>query len=288
VITNHYESSSVFLNSVKNKVFYLDNNVLYRAIGLNGESRKKRIREFLSKCKSAGQIFKVSKFTEKEFKETIKHHIRSLQKVPFRKINYNLFSKYSLDPSIYEYYHKWKANRSTYSFDLFTAHLYSELDFFLKQFSIELVYSFPFDESGKEEQKIIEEYKAEISSAKGYGNEQSHYFDAVNTFLIEKLRRSNQNSITDTKFFFVSTDQKLRAWDFSRNDFQPVALIPSQWMAILLKYFSRTDNDYASFISFLKLKTNQPIVNEDCLQTILAGISELTEDFEKQSSILKE
>jgi hypothetical protein len=287
VITNHYESSSIFLNSIKNKVFYLDNNVLYRAIGLNGDSRKKRIREFLRKCKSAGQTFKVSKFTEKEFKETIRHHIRSLQKVPFRKINYNLFSKYSLDPSIYEYYHKWKASRTTYSFDLFITHLYSELDSFLKDFKIELVYSIPFEESGKEEQKIIEKYKDEISSAKGYGNEQSHYFDAVNTFLIEKLRNGNQNSITDTKYFFVSTDQKLRAWDFSRNDYQPVALIPSQWMAILLKYFSRTDNDYASFISFLKLKTNQPIVNEDCLQTILAGISELTEDFEKQSSILE-
>ena len=286
VITNHYDSSAVFLNSIKNKEFFLDNNVLYRAIGLNGSNRQNRILAFLNKCKKSGQKFKISCYSDKEFKETIKHHVKRLQKVPFKKINYSLFSKYTIDPSIYEYYHKWKATRTTYSFDLFTSHLLSELDDFKKKFNVETVYKVPFDEKDKNDAKIIKAYQDEIASEKGYGYEQSHYYDAINTYLIEKLRGSNKNSISDTKFFFVSTDQKLRNWDFSRNDFQPVALIPSQWMAILLKYFSRTENDYSSFISFLKLKTNHPIVSSDNLQTILAGISEITEDFNKQESIL--
>lgn len=286
VITNNQESSAVFLNSIKNKTFFLDNNVLYRAIGLNGDNRQNRIITFLNKCKSAGQEFKISKYSEKEFRETIKHNVKLLQKVPFKKINPNLFSKYSLSPSIYEYYHKWKANRATYSFDLFTTHILSELDNFKKKFNVETLYKIPFDEQGKDDLKIIWDYQAEIGSIKKYGYEESHYYDAVNIYLIEQLRGQNNNSITDTKFFFVSTDQKLRGWDFSRNNKQPIALIPSQWMAILLKYFSRTENDYTSFISFLKLKTNQPIINEDNLQTILAGISEITEDFGRQETIL--
>jgi hypothetical protein len=286
VITNHQESSAVFLNSIKHKVFFLDNNVLYRAIGLNGDNRQNRIITFLNKCKSAGQEFKISKYSEKEFRDTIKHNVKLLQKVPFKKINPDLFSKYSLNPSIYEYYHKWKANRTTYSFDLFITHILSELDNFKKKFNVETLYKIPFDEQGKEDVKKIQEYQAEIGSIKKYGYEESHFFDAINIYLIEKLRGQNNNSITDTKFFFVSTDQKLRGWDFSRNNKQPIALIPSQWMAILLKYFSRTENDYSSFISFLKLKTNQPIINEDNLQTILAGISEITEDFERQEAIL--
>lgn len=286
VVNNHYESASLFLNSIKNKIFYLDNNVLYRAIGLNGEDRQKRILTFIEKCQKSGQKFKISKYSEKEFKDTVKHNVKLLQKVPFKKINYNLFSKYSLSPSIYEYYHRWKANRSTYSFDLFTSHIFSELENFNKKYNVEIDYKIPYDESGKKELKIIENYKNEIASAKGYGNDQSHQFDAINTFFIEKLRGSNCYTITDTKYFFVSTDQKLRKWDFSRNDFQPIALIPSQWMAILLKYFSRTDDDYASFISFLTLKTNQPIIDEDDLQNILSGISEITEDFKKQETIL--
>ncbi|MBC8753981.1 hypothetical protein H2O64_04815 [Kordia sp. YSTF-M3] len=286
VITNNQESSAVFLNSIKHKVFFLDNNVLYRAIGLNGENRQNRIITFLNKCKSAGQEFKISKYSEKEFRNTIKHNVKLLQKVPFKKINPDLFSKYSLNPNIYEYYHKWKSNRMTYGFDLFITHILSQLDNFKKKFNVETLYKIPFDEQGKEDVKKVQEYQAEIGSIKKYGYEESHFYDAINIYLIEKLRGQNNNSITDTKFFFVSTDQKLRGWDFSRNNKQPIALIPSQWMAILLKYFSRTENDYSSFISFLKLKTNKPIINEDNLQTILAGISEITEDFERQETIL--
>ena len=287
VVNNHYDSSAVFLDSIKNKIFYLDNNVLYRAIGLNGENRQKRILAFIEKCISSGQKIKISKFSLDEFKATIKHNIKLLQKVPFKKINYNLFNKYSIDPSIYEYYHKWKSSRSTYSFELFTTHIFNELDSFFKKNNIEIDYKIPFDENGKEEIKLIENYKIEISIAKGNGFEQSHQFDALNTYLIEKLRGENKNTITDTKFFFVSTDQKLRNWDFSRNNYQPIALLPSHWMAILLKYFSRTNDDYSSFISFLKLKTNQPIISEVDLNTILSGISELTEDFKKQEKILE-
>jgi CRISPR/Cas system-associated endoribonuclease Cas2 len=286
VINNHYESSDIFLKSIKDKIFYLDNNVLYRAIGINGENRKNRITTFIEKCILAGQGFKISLFTEKEFKETIKHHIKNLQKVPFKRINYRLFSKYSLNPSIYEYYHKWKTNRAAYGFDLFTTHLFSELEAFKKKYNVETVYKIPFDPKAKEPGKRILEYQDEIAAAKGYGYEQSHYFDAINTYLVETLRGQNQNSITDTKYFFVSTDQKLRDWDFARNEFQPIALIPSQWMAILLKYHSRSSNDYSSFLSFLRLKTNTPVIKEDDLQTVLAGISEITEDFEKQESIL--
>jgi hypothetical protein len=84
----------------------------------------------------------------------------------------------------------------------------------------------------------------------------------------------------------VSTDQKLRNWDFSRNESQPMALLPSQWMAVLLRYFSRTDDDYRSFVSFLRLRQEESIIQEDKLQLILAGISEITEDFDKQSAIL--
>jgi hypothetical protein len=286
VVNNHHESSAVFLNSIKNKIFYLDNNVLYRAIGLNGENRQRRILTFIEKCIASGQKIKISKFSQDEFKATIKHNIKALQKVPFKKVNYNLFNKYSIDPSIYEYYHKWKSNRSTYSFELFTTHIYNELETFFKKYDVDIDYKIPFDVNGKEELKVIDNYKIEIARAKGNSFEQSHQFDALNTYLVEKLRGENKNTITDTKYFFVSTDQKLRNWDFSRNNYQPTALLPSHWMAILLKYFSRTNDDYSSFISFLKLKTNQPIINENDLNTILSGISELTEDFKKQETIL--
>ncbi len=85
VITNHQESSAVFLNSIKHKVFFLDNNVLYRAIGLNGDNRQNRIITFLNKCKSAGQEFKISKLFREKITDTIKHNVKLLQKFPLKK-----------------------------------------------------------------------------------------------------------------------------------------------------------------------------------------------------------
>lgn len=64
IINNHYESSDLFLRSIKEKIFFLDNNVLYRIIGINGENRQKRMLTFLNKCYQSGQKFKISKYTE--------------------------------------------------------------------------------------------------------------------------------------------------------------------------------------------------------------------------------
>lgn len=286
LLSNNINNTNLLLNSFRNKSFYLDNNVIYRAIGINGEDRKNRTTTFLKKCKDSGQNFFVSKYTINEFKETIKHHVNLLQKVPFGKINPYLFRRYAVNPSIYEFYHLWRQNRATYSFDLFHAHILGLYKSFLTQFSVVEDYKIPFDEKDVSVLSQIETYSQEIKEYKGKGSDESHLFDAKNTYLIEQKRGTNNQSISDTKFYFVSTDQKLRNWDFSRSDSQPLALLPSQWMAVLLRYFSRTDDDYRSFVSFLKLRQEDPIIQEDKLQLILAGISEITEDFDKQSAIL--
>lgn len=287
MLSNDISNENILLKSLRNKVFYLDNNVIYRAIGINGEDRKNRILTFLRKCKESGQSFVVSKYTINEFKATIKHHINQLQRVPFGKINPHIFRKYAVNPSIYEFYHQWRKERTTYGFDLFSGHIQGLYQSFLTSFNVQEDYKIPFNEKDEKVSVTIETYKQEIKNYKGKGNDESHNFDALNTYLIEQKRGTNNISISDTKYYFVSTDQKLRNWDFGRNDCQPLALLPSQWMTVLLKYFSRTDDDFKSFVSFLRLKQEEPVISEDKLQVILAGISEITEDFEKQSAVLE-
>ena len=48
MITNKRETN-LKLSDLRKKVFYLDTNILYRAIGINGEDRKKRTLQFMSK-----------------------------------------------------------------------------------------------------------------------------------------------------------------------------------------------------------------------------------------------
>lgn len=287
LMSNDVEKASVLLKAITNKVFYLDNNIIYRAIGLNGKQRQNRILNFLSKCTNSGQKLIISKFTYEEFRSTIKYHIKNLRSVGFSKINPKLFSKHSLRSGLYSYYHEWRGNKSTYAFDLFEAHIKSLYDQFKKEYRIDEDYKIPFDVDEPDIKRTLLDYESALSTFKDNNNSEINRYDALNIYLIERKRKLDNKDIRHTKFFFVSTDQKLRNWDFSRNNNQPIALLPSQWMAILLKYYSRTDNDYDSFVSFLRLPGAKPILAETDVNIVLSGISEITEDFERQETLFE-
>ena len=289
-ISNDINLADSGLEAISKKYFYLDNNIIFRAVGLNGEFRKNRTLTFLRKSMQNGQKLFISRFTIQEFKETISYHIGLLQKVPFGKINPLLFTKYAIKPTIYEFYHQWRVGKSAYGFDLFLAHIKLLYQKFVKEFEIIEDYKIPFDETDDTAVKKIEKYTSEIGGFKGNDNsyDGSNRYDALNTYLVEERRGANNITISDTKYYFLSADIKLRNWDFSRGNMQPIALLPSQWMGIILKYFGRTDDDYKSYIQFLQISKDVSIINEDKLQIILAGISEMTEDFQKQEDILKQ
>jgi hypothetical protein len=223
----------------------------------------------------------------KEFKSSISHHISLLKKVSFGKIDPQLFRKYSINPGMYEFYHTWRQGRTQQSIDLFEAHIHGLYKTFISAFDVKEEYSIEYDEKDEEVLSKVQQYQVEIKEFKGRGSDESHMYDAQNTYLVERKRGNNNISIADTKYYFVSTDQRLRKWDFGRNESQPLALLPTQWMTILLRYVSRTTDDYKSFVSFLRLKQEEPIIQEDELQAVLAGISEMTEDFDRQAAILE-
>lgn len=287
LVANHSSGDNTYLASLRNKYFYLDNNILYRAIGINGETRKRRTNIFLKKCIDSGQQIVISKYSKNEFLATIDYHIGQLKKVPFGKINPKLFSKYCISPSFYEFYHTWRDGRLTYGFDSFYAHIISEYENLIRIYKITEDYKIPFDESSLEDRSKIDAYKEEIKSWKGYGYDDSHLFDAQNSYFIEKKRGLNDKNIQDTKFYLITTDQKLKNWDDNHSNNQSLTMLPSHWMGLLLKYFSRTDDDFKSFVSFLKLKQHENVIDENNLQIVLAGISEITEDFKRQSTVME-
>ena len=105
---------------------------------------------------------------------------------------------------------------------------------------------------------------------------------------IEFLRNGYYNNIFDCKYYFISADQLLRKWDYTQNNSIPIVLLPSQWMSILLRYLTRTSDDFKSFVSFLNINNAEKGISNENLQLILNGISEITTDFTQQSSIISE
>lgn len=279
-------SEDVLSKALKTKIFFLDNSLIYRALGINGETRKKRTLSFLNKCKESGQKFVISKYTREEFFNTVNFHLKQLNSsTPFGQINPQIFKRYANGDGFYQFYHEWRNGRVNYGFDLFKTYIHNLYKELVNKFDILEDFNVPFSE--QEEPAIIEIYKNEIQAIKRTKKNEPHLMDARNMYWIECARKNNNIDISSTKYYFVTSDQKLQYWDGQHSVNQPLTLLPSQWMGLLLKYVSRSSDDYKSFISFMNLPKEDSTLSEDELQSIMAGISEMTEEFSKQESIIE-
>ena len=160
--------------------------------------------------------------------------------------------------------------------------MYKEL---VKQFEIDEDFKVPFND--REEPSIITTYRDEIQTVKRTKRMEPHLMDARNMYWIECVRNGNNIDVASTKYYFVTSDQKLQLWDKNHSVDQPLTLLPSQWMGLILKYVSRSSDDYKSFISFMNLPKDNSVITDDELQSVMAGISEMTEEFSKQESIIE-
>lgn len=284
------------LNNLKNKIFYLDANVIFRALGINGDDRKARTITFLKKIVELNTGLLISKFSEEEFNKTINFYIDRLRRNQVRgKISPRIFQKkfFKHSSEIYDFYYKWAYKKSNMSLELFKAHILSLYEKFKDEYSITIDYRIPFDENEEKTQDQIRDIASNISSYKsshngfGLSNYNSHFVDASNIFLVETKRGDKYINIFDTKYFIISTDQYLRKWDYQRSTRTPIVILPSQWLSILLRYVNRTDDDYKSFVSFLNLPNADFVIESDKLNSILIGISEITQNFEEQEKLVE-
>lgn len=289
MLTNKNGSSSIHLENLKNKSFYLDTNIIYRALGINGENRQKRSQTFLKKFSDSGEKIIISQTTEKEFKDGIKGHVDRIRKYDSPRVNSKLFQVVEVQRDIYNFYHKWRIGKTNFNLDLFIAEIYSIYDHFKKEFKIEVDTRKPFDIKDKKTDELLKDYTSSISTFKQKEGTEiigSATIDAENILWIEMKRGNKIQNIFDTKFFFISTDQGLRRWDYQREEKTPLVLLPSQWMSILLRYLNRTEDDFKSFVNFLNLKNNEVLINSERLHVVLSGIAEMTSSIEYQQTIL--
>lgn len=283
--------NSFQLQYLKNKSFYLDTNIIYRALGINGETRKKRTETFLRRCSETNIKLFISKYNEKEFIDSIKYYITRMKAYGGRRVSPKLFSRYSDNYDIYDFYYKWREKRSSTNFNIFHNYILALYDKFKKKNNISVDYKIPYNEKSKDVMSIITSYSEEIFNLKKHSEDtdvnDSCVMDAKNIFHLEQKRDSHYLNLSDTKFFFISNDQMLRKWDFLRSDYVPIVLHPSQWLSIILRFISRSVDDYKSYISFLNLRQVDSHFDNERLFIVFSAISELTEDFKTQEELVE-
>lgn len=279
-------NTSITLESLRNKRFYLDTNIVYRALGINGELRKKRTISILKKFQSVGETLHISQVTNNEFKNSVKYHCEVIKRYGNPNVNPKLFEEISeYHKDFYTSYQEWRVSKINNSVDLYEADLLVRFDNFIKAYNIEVETFAPYDKSDDEVRNIISDYTKGILSYKHHKYENKAKHDAKNILWIECKREKQPTSIFEANCFMLSSDHRLQCWDYSRSSNVPAVFLPSQWLSITLRFLARTNDDFSSFVSFLNLPHNERLMDNDQLLVVLSGISEYASNYESQSRI---
>lgn len=278
---------------IKTRDIYLDTNIIFRALGINGESRKKVILAFIKKCKQASIKLYITHNTRKEFFDTINYYVNQMQHLKKGTIFPGAYDQIT-DYNIFSFYEEWYRNHANTSLKYFITYINSQYMEFVKEFCIEddamipaSIYNSSIFKAERNnysasiknvKQKINDDYTPEDYR---YTQRDSH--DATVVRYIELLRiKTNAKDI-----FLVSSDKALRLWDMNRtNSIYPVVIYPSQLFLILLKTCGRSENDYDCFVNFINIRPTSKQVSPENAHAIISGISSITEDIKTQKYLV--
>jgi hypothetical protein len=286
-------ANKISMQGISNKEFYLDTNIVYRAIGINGEERKQLTLRFLNICIEHKIELKITIYTEEEFNKSLEYHVKQIDKYNGAYNNEVLYKKYKKGKDIFNKYCEWRCGRVNIDAKMFEQHIKAEFREFLKKSQIKIDYADKLDLTNENIVKKIEELSLSIGAFKHSNYELSDQIDAQNILFIrekrDKRRNSSKNNVMGIKEFFISTDQKLRFWEqHNIEGGQPVTFLPSQWLSIILRFGTRTKDDFKSFVSFLNMKNNNSELSAESLNIVLDSISELTQDISLQTCLAEE
>lgn len=276
---------------LNDKSFYLDTNIIFRALGLNGSKRQQRILQFFDKCKETRQKILISAYSVQEFRNSLKFHSNKIEE--YKEINSKVFSEYSFEEDFYKTYFQWKTQNQYLGIDSFITKINNEYIDLIEKYCIEI--ETKYLEDNPENQETIYHYGQSIEKTKreikkgiifyDFETPERSVFDAKNILYIEHVREKEAKKNIPINYL-ISADHYLIDWDRERPRKTPIVLLPSHWLAVLMKYSNRTSDDYKSFISFINLPGKSCSFNNDKLGAILEGIGRITQDEVMQEVIL--
>jgi hypothetical protein len=286
--------NTYIVRTMKEREIYLDTNIIFRALGLNGVHRKKVIDAFLSKCKQAKINIKISRFTKNEFRQTVDYYVQKITEFPRGKVFRGAYERLT-DYNLFSFYSDWASSHNGLSISYFRSFIDSLYATVLKTYSIiddeETPYAlYNSDEFQKEREKYagaIYETKNKHDNTWDLSDIPSTGQDKHDASVIRLIELYRENIDVPSKIFFVSSDKILRYWDMTRNNKYPVVIYPSQLFLILIKMCGRSSNDFDSFVSFINIRSHKQQLTSDKANIIISAISSITEDMNSQEYLVQ-
>lgn len=290
--------SDAFKGIFNQKVFYLDANIIFRLMGLNHESRRRVIDTFIKKCKEQKVRVRITNHTRQEIADTIEYHVKGIRHLlrntsPLQPKAVRDMSTTIVNQSFYQAYYDWCLD------PINTYNDYQNFEHHLKKQANEILYQFEQKDFESFAETDKQHFSTLVDSLSEYKKE--HHRKAydeniktdVNNFLFvsscnEKTKGSDFLSIHN---YLISADHTFGDWAKEiKPGSIPVVILPSVWYSIMLQYSGRSDDDYASFTSFLNfsLSNNDSSENSDRKLDILKRVITLDERADIKSEIIYE
>lgn len=270
-------------NIFSNKILYIDTNIIYYCLGVNGEDYKKANEMVLDKCKIAKQQLRITEATETEFTNTLKHYVEEIKKYESGLVK-RIYCKYIKNKDVYLFYLEWKKTRKKYDTpEYFQRYMINQYAEWIKRYKVFVDRNAPYDKEDQIATETITTYSEEIPY-KGSIN-----YDAINMYWIECLRKKEGlvSGFSEEQYFILSPHKSLKKWDYDRKPTVPTIVSPELWMMLLTRFVTRSDNDYKSFINFINIKApEEDRINNKEFFVILQAVEEITDDIEQQNSII--
>ncbi|MPM04496.1 hypothetical protein SDC9_50774 [bioreactor metagenome] len=274
---------------IKNRVVFLDTNIIFRALGINGQARKRMIISFINKCQQAKIQLVITTYTRNEFFDTIDYYLKQISMYPRGGIFLGAYETIS-DYSIYEYYSEWSSTHPDLPLSYFRATLKSEYELFINTYNILANIGVPinvFSKKATDKRKRYEEeitaIKCDLRSLDIWEPTPRYEHDATIVFIAEEIAEISKNEGKKLESFVASTDKALRFWDIMRADqTRPVVVYPSQLFLVLVKICGRSEDDLKSFVSFINVRRRSKQLTAEKANIILSGISTITDDIGTQ------
>lgn len=284
-------------NIFKGKRFYVDTNVLFSLIGINGMNVKKVTQKFVEKCNELSILLIFTNLTYREATNTIDSLVDRFKNY-FATVNYGnsemwrTFFPNSSYSALFDLYSRWCKQKSGRSgnYDGFREELHERLFQLTSQFQQETIPS-DFEEKNNEKLStnitLYDEFKITLGRKR---TESSIKHDVIHYMYIESKRNTNSVTIKDQNNLFITFDTSMCRWASKNNNgVVPLILPISTVYSLLLRFCARTTDDIKSFGNFIQLSVNQNFYSDEFYsikKSLIDEVNKLEEPNEVKERIL--
>ena len=294
MITSNTEIISDYCSFFKDTTFFIDTNIIIRLMGINNNERKKITENFIEKCLKCGIKIKYTNFTYAEVLGVIEYMVNYAESIndgntqPLTIEDISGIGDYD-NIDIYSIYYYWckSQGNSHKNYEAYKIYLIDLLNTILNQFVSEQVISAGADGDYGLLYKLarnLKEYKDNRNPNRLVSFDNSKT-DVENFLFVSDLVKEKQIGVN---YYIISADRRFYDWSIKTLPGVPLVFLPSEWLSIILKFTTRTSEDYITFSNLMNLRINSEGPSKAIINTRIQTLKLITSDSEIRSRIIRD